>query len=399
MIFEIKKCLYWRGIDSNNKFLNGYIFTSDKELAEKYLTKQGLQIQQFNTRYKIIKTQKLKLKTQITFYRQLSALLKAGLSLTQALASLAKTHENFFQRVLFTLRMHVEVGNSFYSSLQQFPEYFDNFTCQLIYIAENTGNLDNVLEHIANHFEKQKNLSETLQQALLYPSIVFVIAILITLGMLIFVIPQFKKIYAEFNAPLPTLTLWVIYLSTQMQKNIWVLLLPIIFLPILKFYYQRSLVLQLKFQKQCYSLPILNNLLPIHFSAKFAHALAMMISSGIAISDGLTLLQKIYKLQLAKDTIKNLQTKVAQGYSLHIAMGNSYLFTPLMLQMVKVGEESGMLDRMLQHVAKLHDGELNHFAKQITQLLEPLIIIILGVLIGSLVISMYLPIFKLGTVV
>ncbi len=398
MIIEIKKFLYWSGFDAADQFAHGYIFTLDTDAANNYLAKQNITVQQFKIRWRIVRSTTLKPQVTITFYRQLSALLRAGVSLTQAISTLASTHDAHFQKILLSMRMHIEIGNSFYISLQQNPGYFDNFSCQLIHIAENTGTLDTMLDQIAILHEKKKALADTVKQALLYPTVILLAAVIVTLIMLVLVVPQFASIFADFNAPLPAMTLVVIRISHFIRDDYWLSYLPLFMLYLLRYYYQQSARCKLLLQNYLYSLPVLHNLLQRYFSAKFAHTLALMMHAGIPILSAMTLIEKICFSQKSKIDMKNLQNKIAQGSAIHTAMQDSSLFTPLMLQMVKVGEESGMLATMLQHVAHLHEAELQHLTKQMTQLLEPLIITMLGVLIGGLVISMYLPIFKLGTV-
>lgn len=398
-MFKLQKYLYWRGINSANQPVHGYIDITDPTLAEQILIKQNIKLQSLKSHFKIIRKAKINNLFYITFYRQLATLLRAGVPIMQAFVLIANTQKPFIKKILLSIKISIEIGNTFYQSLQSYHYYFDYFALALLHIGETSGTLDNILDHLAEHYEQKKNLRDKFQQACVYPIILFIGAILLITIMLIFVVPQFAEMFADFNTPLPTFTLAMISLSAIFKKYYYLgfVLLGLFF--VLKKYYDHSQSFQIKLLTMGMKVPSFQNIMQTYFSAKFAHPLGLMLHAGIPLPTTFTLLNNLSKNYKWKLIITKLETNIHQGFSFSHSLAESDLFTPFLLQMVKVGEESGTLSDMLNKIAALHYAELLHFAKQITQLFEPLIILILGVLIGGLVISLYLPIFKLGAVI
>lgn len=332
----------------------------------------------------MMKIKKPSSNTLALFFSQLAALINAGIPLLQALHILCKKNTTL---AAIHPRLHNEIvsGNSLAQGFQKIPSHFDPITCQLIHAGEQSGTLCQMLEKIANYQQQTATLKRKITEACLYPAITLSIAILITLFMLTFITPKFAALFSEMRLPLPAPTRWIITLGNTLQKIILrgLLLIPVFCLWKRKtHWYQR--------------LPLIRSLHKNLTEARFSRTLATLISAGIPLPDALTFTIPITEDPHFQNAILQLRKDISAGRQLNDALRNSPLFPPLMADMVQAGESSGTLDTMLDKLATFQETAAHHKLQLATQLLEPLIMVILGALIGSLVIAMYLPIFRLG---
>ncbi len=329
--------------------------------------------------------------TDITFFlRQFAILLTAGIPILKCLSLLEQSQNKIAMRLLlFSIRRELLSGKEVYASLRLHAHYFNELTCQLIRIGEHTGKLDMTLNMIAEEHEKQLAFMKRIQQALFYPCLITIAAILVTISLFLFVIPRFAELFADSHVALPALTRFLFFLSSQLQQHIYFLLFPVIPVVIFLFYKKQFFFTLCK-------LPIINTLAQKILLARFAKHLAITFAAGIPIIDALKLLAHSPSHPEFAQAIFHLRSKINAGFYLHQAMQTSSLFPDLMIQMVKTGEESGALDQLLFKLAGFFEADIDQMLNQFNRLLEPLIMLVLGVLIGGLIIGMYLPIFKLG---
>ncbi len=325
------------------------------------------------------------------FFRQLATLIFSGIPILQCFEILQRTQKKLkLEFIIHHFRNDIESGQSFSKSLKKFPKYFDDFTCELLEIGIHSGTFPVMLNRVAAYKEKKLLLHKKIKQALFYPAIVTVVALLVTLIMLIFVVPHFALLFHDINKSLPLLTQIVIDCSYFICHYGIIFFLPIfaifLFWDILK----NSSFIQEKLEYYFLKFSIFQKIKLIYF----ARTLAITLSAGIPILEAL---QFTTGSLIFKKAAKMLQKDIIAGHPLHYAMAQIPYFPNLCVQMVKIGEESGSLEQMLEKVIELYESDVDHFVSNLGQILEPLIMTVLGVLIGGLVIAMYLPIFKLGT--
>src|SRR5579862_2165502 len=320
------------------------------------------------------------------FFRQFSTLISAGIPIIKSCDILEKSQSKIALRILiYTIKHDILAGKPLSVSLKKYPQYFDMLTCHLIQIGEHTGKLDMMLISVANYWEKNLVLKKRIKQALFYPGIIISIALIITLAMLIFIIPRFAELFQDTEIKLPILTRCIFYLSSKVQQFIYFLLgiTPIVYFILshqkVSYQFIYSYLYKLPFIKSCrYKITL----------TRFARNLAITFTAGIPIIEG---------LQLAVDTRENtefatlitkLRHRISSGRQLHQAMETFPAFPVLMVQMIKIGEETGMLEQMLNKMADFLESDIEQLIAYLSHILEPLIMIVLGVLIGGLVIAM-----------
>ena len=331
------------------------------------------------------------------FFRQFATLLAAGIPLLLCCDILEKSQASLPLRLLIrTIKRDIMSGRSLSFCIAQHSRYFNELLCQLIRIGEHTGRLDLTLTMIAVHLEKNLAFQQRIKQALFYPSIVLFVGLSITLSMFIFVIPRFAELFKTSSLPLPILTRWIFYLAEHLLQYMLTLGIVIFFVIFILHQLKLSAKLKQSLQQRLLALPFIRTIRQKILLARFSKNLAITFSAGIPIIEGLKLSAKTCADSGFSHTITQLRQQIAGGMQLHHAMTGSPIFPALMVQMVKIGEQSGMLAAMLEKLADFYEADLEQIFSRLGHLVEPLIMIILGVLIGGLVIGMYLPIFKLG---
>jgi type IV pilus assembly protein PilC len=336
------------------------------------------------------------------FLRQFATLQSAGVPIIQSCEMLEKSQEKIALRLLiYSIKREILTGKNLFHSLRQHARYFDELTCQLILIGEHTGKLETMLTTIANHHEKKLAFRKKLKQALFYPCIISFTAFIVTSCLFIFVIPRFAELFHDTQATLPILTVWIFYLSSKLHQYAGFLLLAFFFLAFILFCSRQWEWAHVKhnLQQVATKCPLIHSCLHKIILARFARNLAITFAAGIPITEALKLTANACGNLTFAGVVTQLRSKISAGLQLNRAMEAFPDFPILMIQMVKVGEESGMLEQMLDKMADFLESEIDQFISHLSQLLEPLIMIVLGVLIGGLVIGMYLPIFNLGSTI
>lgn len=333
------------------------------------------------------------------FFQQFGVLFAAGVPLIKCFEILEKSQVNgCLSELIFSIKQNLLAGRELYMCLRQHLQYFDELTCQLVKMGEHTGKLEEILILIANEKEKKLLLQKQIKKALTYPIIISTVALLITLGLFLFVIPRFADLFAENSLQLPFLTQSIFFLSHWLTKHVYLFLIVVslFFLPFMPLqlfhpYRKKSIYYFCK-------LPMLARLIHKSSLSRFARNLAIAYSAGIPITQALKLILYANANSTLTHQVILLKSKINAGLQLHQAMRLIPGFPEFMLQMIKIGEESGRMEQLLGKIADILEAEVQQFVNQFNQLLEPLIMLFQGVLIGGLVIGMYLPIFKLGNV-
>jgi type IV pilus assembly protein PilC len=395
----------WRGIDREGRQVQGEMLARTSAAV-----KDALQVQRIRA---TSVSRKLSLPvwlqrnatvsgsdvTRLT--RQLATLLQSGVPLLQALDILKRgIRHTALQQLVQDVRQQLEGGQALHQALQRHT-VFDNLFCNLVAVGEMAGMLDTLLERIAHHREKAEALRSSLRSALIYPSAVLSVALIVMALLLSFVVPAFEGIFQSFNAELPALTRFVIGLSTAWQRHGWTFLLGVLLaIWTSQQWAKRSTTLQWRMHGWVLQLPIAGSLTRQACMARWTRTLATLFAAGITLTDALDAVKGVtgnLRYQAATETMHSL---LMQGRSLAQALENTDgLFSPMVVQMCAIGEESGALDRMLDKTAEHYEREVTATVAKLSTLMEPFIMVVLGLLIGGLVVALYLPIFQLGQVV
>jgi type IV pilus assembly protein PilC len=332
------------------------------------------------------------------FMRQFATLHSAGISILKSCEILERIQEKRRMCILiYSIKRELLCGKNLFYSLRERRDYFDALTCQLVKLGEQTGKLDVMLCKIADHHEKNMAIKKRIKQALFYPAVITLTALAVTFAMFLFVIPRFTELFKESGTALPLLTLFIFNVSDLLHENIFYVI-AMVMLSMLSFIFiKRSTHNKFSLQSLIKHLPFIGSLQKKIILSRFIRCLAVTFESGLPIKDALQLtLDEAYDRKFVT-LIASLINKINSGLQLHQAMEMLFFFPPIMIQMIKVGEESSLLTPMLNRLADFFEADIDAQTCSFSQLLEPLIMIILGVLIGGLVIGLYLPIFKLGS--
>jgi type IV pilus assembly protein PilC len=332
-----------------------------------------------------------------TFIRQFTVLIAAGVPLAKSLNLLEESQDKIDLRLLiYSIKKEVLSGKQLHESLNYYPKYFDKLLCQLILIGERTGKLDYTLNTITAYQEKSTALHLRIKQALFYPCIIMITACLVCTCLFLFVIPKFADLFQDFNQSLPIFTKFIFYISYLFQDYIKYILLFIVINFIIFIYNKTKIKSGLFFIFS--SLPVIKPLLKKIRLVRFASTLAITFAAGIPITEALLLSSELSHDEELSHILANVRHQINNGLQLYQAMKVFSYFPLLMIQMIKIGEETGTLEHMLYKIASFMESEVDQTLHNLSKLLEPLIMVVLGVLIGGLIIGIYLPIFKLGAV-
>ncbi len=335
------------------------------------------------------------------FSRQMATMMSAGVPLVQSFDIVSKGVDNESMRdLVLSIKADVEAGRSFSEALKQHPLQFDQLFCNLVGAGEASGSLETMLDRIATYKEKTESLKKKIKKALFYPTAVMVVAIIVTAILLIFVVPQFEQLFKGFGADLPAFTKMVISLSNIVQKFWWIFLGLIIgaiwFLSYAKRKYPK---VQNALDKMILKVPVVGNILHKAAIARFSRTLATTFAAGVPLVEALDSVAGATGNIIYTQAVLKIKDEVSTGSQMQLAMRNTGIFPNMVIQMVAIGEESGSLDAMLGKIATIYEEEVDAAVDGLSSLLEPLIMAVLGVLVGGLVIAMYLPIFKMGSVI
>jgi type IV pilus assembly protein PilC len=389
----------WEGKDKSGKSAKGEIRSASTSIASAQLRRQGIQV----TSIKKAKTggKEVTEKDVALFTRQLATMLKSGVPLLQSFDIVGKGHENpAVARMLMDIKTEVETGSSLEMAFRKYPLQFDDLFCNLIAAGESAGILDNLLDKIASYKEKILAIKSKIKSALFYPISIIVVALVITAVIMIFVIPQFKDLFSSFGADLPMPTLIMMSISDWFVAWWWAIF-SILGGAIYTFFYfwKRSKKLQRMMDIYMLKLPVFGALIRKATIARWTRTLATMFAAGVPLVESLDSVAGAAGNAIYYDATKAIQREVATGNSLTTAMQNTGVFPNMVLQMMAIGEESGAIDSMLNKVADFFEAEVDDAVEALSSLMEPVIMVVLGTLIGSMVVAMYLPIFKMGQAV
>ena len=389
----------WEGKDKSGKVVKGETRAVGIAIASAQLRRQGIQVSSIK---KTKKGGKAVTEKDITlFTRQLATMLKSGVPLLQSFDIVGKGHSNpSVARMLMDIKTEVETGSSLEMAFRKYPLQFDDLFCNLIGAGEAAGILDNLLDKIATYKEKILSIKSKIKSALFYPISIVVIAFVITAVIMIFVIPAFKELFKSFGADLPTPTLVIMAISDWFVTWWWALF-SIVGGGLYTFFYfwKRNKKMQRTMDIIMLKLPLFGNLIRIATIARWARTLATMFSAGVPLVESLDSVAGAAGNAVYYEATKAIQREVSTGNSLTSAMQNSGVFPNMVLQMMSIGEESGAIDSMLNKVADFYEAEVDDAVDALSSLMEPVIMVVLGTLIGGMVVAMYLPIFKMGQAV
>ncbi|WP_036300149.1 type II secretion system F family protein [Methylotenera sp. L2L1] len=397
-----KEVIYsWVGKDKKGKIVKGEMKASGESFVSATLRRQGVTVTKIKKQSSFASTGKVSDKDVTLFTRQLATMMKSGVPLLQTFDIVGKGHSNpAVSKLLSDIKSDVETGSSLSAAFRKYPLYFDALFCNLISAGEQAGILDTLLDRLATYKEKILAIKSKIKSALFYPVSILVVAFIITAVIMIFVIPAFKELFSSFGADLPTPTLVVMAISDIFVEWWWAIFGSIGFGLWFFFYtWKRSVSFQATMDRLLLKLPVFGELVRKATIARFARTMSTMFAAGVPLVEALDSVAGAAGNRVYYDATKRIQSEISTGTSLTVAMQNTDVFPNMVLQMTAIGEESGALDSMLSKVADFYEGEVDDAVEGLSSLMEPIIMVVLGVLIGGLVIAMYLPIFKLGQVV
>ena len=400
-----KNIYLYEGIDSRGTKIKGELEATSLALAKANLRQTGVNTKKIKRKVDSIFSRGMKEKiasSDITaFARQMATMLNAGVPLVQSLDIVSKGTDNpSVKELVVNIKNDIEAGRNFSDALKRHPKYFESLFCNLIHAGEASGSLEKMLIRIAAYREKTETLIRKIKKALYYPTAVVIVAIVVTVILLLFVVPQFQTLFKSFGADLPAFTKMVINLSNGLQKYWWLFLVFIIFGTwVFSLAKKRSASFRRFLDVLILKLPIVGSILEKAAIARFARTLSTTFSAGVPIDQALDSVSGASGNLVFLEAILKIKEDVTTGIQLQVAMRSTGVFPNMVIQMVAIGEEAGALDGMLDKVASIYEEEVDMAVDSLSSLLEPLIMSILGVLVGGLVIAMYLPIFKMGSVI
>jgi type IV pilus assembly protein PilC len=397
----VKEAVYqWEGRDKTGKTVKGEMRASGQNVVNATLRRQGINVTKVR-KQRLAGGKKITEKDIALFTRQMATMMKAGVPLLQAFDIVGKGHANpRVTKLLMDIKSDVETGSSLAAAFRKQPLYFDALFCNLVQAGEQAGILETLLDRLATYKEKILAIKSKIKSALFYPVAIIVVAFIITAVIMIFVIPAFKQVFTSFGADLPGPTLFVMAVSDFFVQY-WYLIFGILIGGVWGFFelWKRSEGVQIAMDRLLLRTPVFGDLVRKSVIARWTRTLSTMFAAGVPLVEALDSVGGAAGNYVYKIATKQIQQEVSTGTSLTAAMGNANVFPNMVVQMTSIGEESGSLDAMLGKVADFYEQEVDDAVEALSSLMEPIIMVVLGVLIGGMVIAMYLPIFKLGQAV
>lgn len=391
----------WEGVNRNGVKMRGEAQAVNPNWLRAELRRKGINPGRIYRKPKALFKPAIKPGDIAHFARQLTTMMRSGVPMVQSLDMIGTSGDNVAMRELVKkLTTDIEGGASLSQALAKHPKYFDKLFVSLVQAGEQAGTLETMLDKIATYKEKSESLKAKIKKALMYPIIVIVAAVVVSAILLIWVIPQFKDVFSSFGADLPAFTLFVIELSDWLTANWWIPLLAIIGIG---YSFGQAKRHSKKFDefvdKTSLKMPIIGNILNLSAIARFARTLSTMFSAGVPLVEAMDSVAGATGNALYEKASRQMQQDTARGVQLNAAMQTTQIFPNFVIQMTRIGEESGRVDEMLGKVADYYEEQVDNLVDTLSKQIEPLIMAVLGVIVGGLVIAMYLPIFKLGAVV
>ena len=390
----------WEGKDRNGKQVRGELRAAGANQVQATLRRQGILLTKVKKR-RMRSGKSIKPKDIAIFTRQLATMMKAGVPLLQAFDIVGRGNANAsVAKLLNDIRSDVETGTSLSAAFRKFPKYFDSLYCNLVEAGEAAGILEELLDRLATYMEKTEAIKSKIKSALMYPISVVVVAFIVVAIIMIFVIPAFKEVFSSFGADLPAPTLIVMAIS-EVFVAYWWLIFGVVGGGIYFFLqaWKRNEKVQRVMDRLLLRLPVFGSLIDKSCVARWTRTLSTMFAAGVPLVEALDSVGGASGNSVYADATVKIQQEVSTGTSLTSAMTNANVFPSMVLQMAAIGEESGSIDHMLGKAADFYESEVDDMVAGLSSLMEPIIIVFLGVIIGGIVVSMYLPIFKLGQVV
>lgn len=394
----------WEGTDRNGKRIKGESRGPSLSLVKADLRRQGVNPLKVKKKPKALfggRKKKIKPKDIAIFSRQMATMMSSGVPLVQSFEIIGRGHENPGMRdLVMAIKADIEGGSTLADAFRKQPKYFDQLTCNLVHAGEQAGILEDLLDKIATYKEKTEAIKSKVKKALFYPAAVILVAFIISAILLIFVIPQFQQLFSGFGADLPALTLGVIALSQFFQEWWWAIFggLGLGFSSFMKAK-KRSIKVQHALDRISLRIPIVGDILNKAAIARYARTTSTMFAAGVPLVEALESVAGAVGNVVYGSAVFSMRDEVATGTSLTDSMQHTGVFPNMVTQMVAIGEEAGSLDTMLGKVADFYEQEVDDAVDALSSLLEPLIMAVIGGMVGTLVIAMYLPIFKMGQVV
>ncbi len=392
----------WEGKDKKGNRVKGRGLARDEMEIRSDLRKQGIAATRVRKESTLFKSDgKVTAEDIALFARQLATMLNAGIPMVQSFEIIGVGNDKpAVQKLVLAIKSDIETGNSLHQSLAKHPLYFDDLFVNLVEAGEHAGALETVLEKIATYKEKTEALKKKIKKALFYPAAVLAVAIIVTVILLLFVIPQFESLFRGFGADLPAFTQFVVNMSRWMQAKGWMLGIIVgVLVFTFSYFYKRSRPLRQFIDKMSLQIPVIGPILKKSAIARYARTLATMFGAGVPLVEAMKSVAGATGNIIYQDAVLRMRDEIATGMRMQRAMENTGLFPNMVVQMIAVGEESGSLDEMASKVADFYEADVDAAVDALSSLLEPMIMVILGVLVGGMVVAMYLPIFKLGAVI
>lgn len=393
----------WEGTDRKGSKVKGELSGQSSALVKAQLRKQGINPQKVRKKAVSLFSSGKKVKPMdiALFTRQMATMMKAGVPLLQSFDIISEGFENPNMRKLVDeVKQEVSAGNSLANSLRKKPQYFDELYCNLVESGEQSGSLETLLDRVATYKEKTEALKAKVKKAMTYPIAVIVVAIVVTAILLIKVVPTFQELFSGFGAELPAFTMMVIHLSEWLQSYGFLVLVGLVaFGFIFKQAHRRSEKFRNAVDRSLLKLPIVGDIFYKGSVARYARTLATTFSAGVPLVEALDSVAGATGNVVFRNAVRKIQSDVSSGVQLNFSMRTSAVFPSMAVQMTAIGEESGALDEMLDKVAEFYESEVDNLVDNLTTLMEPMIMAVLGVLVGGLIIAMYLPIFGMGGVI
>jgi type IV pilus assembly protein PilC len=393
----------WEGKNRSNQVQKGELEAPNEEAVMAHLSRLRITPRKVKKKPKDLLENvkflqpKVKQNDIIIFARQFSTMIDAGLPIIQCMDILQSQQPNATLKIMLkTIKESVESGTTLADSLKRFPRHFDNLFVNMIAAGEAGGILDIILKRLAGYMEKDARLKRKVKGAMVYPAITIFVAIAVVAVILVFVIPVFQEMFAGFGSTLPGMTLAVIAMSEFVKSKIhWIIIALILFIIAFK-KYRGTAKGRLTTDASLLKMPVIGLLLRKVAVAKFTRTMGTMLSSGVAILEALDIVAKTSGNRVIENAIYNVRTGIAEGRTMADPLQASGVFPPMVCQMIAVGESTGALDAMLEKIADFYDEEVDQAVENLTAMIEPLMIVFLGVIVGGLIVSMYLPIFKMA---
>ena len=400
-IKSVKEVIFeWEGKDRNGKTVRGELRASGEHQVQATLRRQGVLVTKVRKR-RMRSGKKIAPKDIAIFTRQLATMMKAGVPLLQSFDIVGRGSTNpSVAKLLNDIRTDVESGSSLSSAFRKHPLYFNTLYCNLVEAGEAAGILEDILDRLAIYMEKTEAIKSKIKSALMYPTAVIIVAFVVVALIMIFVIPAFKSVFENFGADLPAPTLFVIAMS-EFFVSYWYIIFIGIFAGVYLFLqsWKRNEKMQMFMDRLLLQIPIFGNLIEKSVIARWTRTLSTMFAAGVPLVESLDSVGGAAGNYIYKSATQKIQQEVSTGTSLTNAMSNANVFPSMVIQMTAIGEESGSIDHMLGKAADFYEAEVDEMVAGLSSLMEPIIIVFLGTIIGGIVVAMYLPIFKLGSVV